>query len=107
MFFSNIPHERLEWELRAHDLPTDMVTSAYPCILISTGMHRVLVDTGAGNMAPSTGEPLRNLEKAGTRTTEIDSVILAHEDADHIERLPGREASRPPSANKLPLGYDE
>jgi len=84
LFFSNVPQRRLEKELRAHGLPTDTVTGTYTCLMISTGRHKVLLDTGGGNMAPSTGELLRNLEKAGTRATEIDVVILTHGHPDHI-----------------------
>ncbi len=84
MFFASVPQERFEQELRAHNLPTDVVTGTYTCLLISTGRNKVLLDTGAGNMAPSTGELLGNLEKAGTRATEIDSIILTHGHPDHI-----------------------
>jgi glyoxylase-like metal-dependent hydrolase (beta-lactamase superfamily II) len=84
LFFANVPRERLEEELRAHGLRTDEVTGTYTCLLVSTGENKVLIDTGAGNMAPSTGELLANLEKAGTRASEIDTVILTHGHPDHI-----------------------
>jgi glyoxylase-like metal-dependent hydrolase (beta-lactamase superfamily II) len=84
LFFANVPTERLEEELRARGLRTDEITSTYTCLLVSTGENKVLIDTGAGNMAPSTGELLANLEKAGTRASEIDTVILTHGHPDHI-----------------------
>jgi glyoxylase-like metal-dependent hydrolase (beta-lactamase superfamily II) len=84
MFFSNVPQERLEKELQAQGLPTDTITGPYTCVLVSTGKHKVLLDTGAGGMAPSTGELLRNLEQTGTDPSEIDVVILTHAHPDHI-----------------------
>ncbi len=83
-FFANVPQQRLEEELRAHGLRADEVTGTYTCLLISTGKNKVLIDTGAGKMAPSTGELLVNLEKAGARPSEIDTVILTHGHPDHI-----------------------
>jgi glyoxylase-like metal-dependent hydrolase (beta-lactamase superfamily II) len=84
LFFANVSQQRLEEELRAHGLRTDEITGTYTCLLVSTGKNKVLVDTGAGKMAPSTGELLLNLEKAGARPSEIDTVILTHGHPDHI-----------------------
>jgi glyoxylase-like metal-dependent hydrolase (beta-lactamase superfamily II) len=84
LFFANVPQQRLEEELRAHGLRTDEVTGTYTCLLVSTGKNKVLIDTGAGKVAPSTGELLINLEKAGARPSEIDTVILTHGHPDHI-----------------------
>ncbi len=83
-FFANVPQQRLEEELRAHGLRTDEIAGTYTCLLVLTGKNKVLIDTGAGKIAPSTGELLVNLEKAGARPTEIDTVILTHGHPDHI-----------------------
>ena len=78
-FFANVPREDVEEVLRRHNLPTDCITTPYTCLFVDTGQHRVLIDTGAGNLAaaapmmfPSvdhsttvTGMLLRNLEAAG------------------------------------------
>jgi hypothetical protein len=53
--FSNVPQELLEDNLRNHDLPTNQVETPYICLLVKTGKHKVLVDTGAAEMAPTTG----------------------------------------------------
>ncbi|MEJ2009451.1 MAG: MBL fold metallo-hydrolase [Acidobacteriota bacterium] len=84
LFFSNVPQQRFEEELRSHGLPTDEVVSTYTCLLVSTGKKKVLIDTGAGQMAPSTGELPANMEKAGVRANEIDAVVLTHGHPDHI-----------------------
>jgi glyoxylase-like metal-dependent hydrolase (beta-lactamase superfamily II) len=83
-FFSNVPQEDLERELRARQLEPDQIISTYTCLLIKTERNKVLVDAGAANLAPTTGELLRNLEKAGVKATEIDTVLLTHGHPDHI-----------------------
>jgi glyoxylase-like metal-dependent hydrolase (beta-lactamase superfamily II) len=83
-FFANVPQPRLEEELRAHGLRPDEIKGTYTCLLVSTGKNKLLIDTGAGKIAPSTGELLVNLEKAGARPNEIDTVILTHGHPDHI-----------------------
>ncbi len=83
-FFANVPQQRLEEELRAHGLRSDEIAGTYTCLLVSTGKNKVLIDTGAGKMAPSTGELLGNLERAGVGAREIDAVILTHGHPDHI-----------------------
>jgi glyoxylase-like metal-dependent hydrolase (beta-lactamase superfamily II) len=83
-FFSNVPQEDLERELRARQLEPDQIISTYTCLLIKTERNKVLVDAGAANLAPTTGELLRNLEKAGVKAAEIDTVLLTHGHPDHI-----------------------
>jgi glyoxylase-like metal-dependent hydrolase (beta-lactamase superfamily II) len=83
-FFSNVPQEDLERELRARQLEPDQIISTYTCLLIKTERNKVLVDAGAANLAPTTGELLRNLEKGGVKATEIDTVLLTHGHPDHI-----------------------
>jgi glyoxylase-like metal-dependent hydrolase (beta-lactamase superfamily II) len=97
-FFANVPREQVEAALRRHNLPTDRVTTPYTCLVIDTGQHRVLVDTGAGNLAaaapamfPSvdhattvTGTLLRNLEAAEIQPSSVDTVIITHAHPDHV-----------------------
>ena len=62
--FANAPRERLEQALRQHNLqPEQWVEwiSPYICVVINTGEHRVLVDTGADGLDPNTGKLLQNL----------------------------------------------
>ena len=56
-------------------------------LLIDTGDHRVLVDTGCGPN-PSReghGKLLGLLKDAGIATSDIDTVIITHRHWDHIE----------------------
>jgi glyoxylase-like metal-dependent hydrolase (beta-lactamase superfamily II) len=84
MLFANAPEERLLQELPAYSPSPAQVTTPYTCLLVDTGGHRVLVDTGAGAMAPSTGRLLDNLRAEGIMPEDIDTVILTHGHADHI-----------------------
>jgi glyoxylase-like metal-dependent hydrolase (beta-lactamase superfamily II) len=58
--------------------------SPYICLVINTGEHRVLVDTGADGLGQNTGKLVRNLKNEGIEPEDIDSVILTHGHPDHI-----------------------
>jgi glyoxylase-like metal-dependent hydrolase (beta-lactamase superfamily II) len=85
--FSNAPEEYLEQTLRKHNLSLEQWTewvSPYICLVINTGEHRVLVDTGAGGLAPTTGKLVQNLKIIGIAPDEIDTIIITHGHPDHI-----------------------
>jgi len=85
--FANAPRTRLEQALREHNLqPEQWVEwiSPYICLVINTGEHRVLVDTGADGLDPNTGKLLQNLKAEGIAPEDIDTVILTHGHPDHI-----------------------
>jgi glyoxylase-like metal-dependent hydrolase (beta-lactamase superfamily II) len=85
--FANAPGESLEQVLRSYNLEPEQWTewvSPYICLLINTGEHRVLVDTGADGLSPDTGKLLENLKAGGTEPEDIDTVILTHGHPDHI-----------------------
>jgi glyoxylase-like metal-dependent hydrolase (beta-lactamase superfamily II) len=97
-FFANVLREEVEEVLRRHHLPTDRITTPYTCLFVDTGQHRVLIDTGAGNLAaaaqkmfPSvdhsttvTGKLLGHLEAAGIEPATVDTVIITHAHPDHV-----------------------
>jgi glyoxylase-like metal-dependent hydrolase (beta-lactamase superfamily II) len=58
--------------------------SSYTCLLIDTGNQLVLVDTGAGNLAPTTGRLLENLRQEDVAPQDIGIVILSHGHPDHL-----------------------
>ena len=85
--FANAPKEHLEQTLREHNLQPEQWTewiSPYICLVVNTGKHQVLVDTGAGGLDPNTGKLLQNLQAAGIAPGDIDTVILTHGHPDHI-----------------------
>ena len=87
IFFANAPKERLERVLRKHNLDPkrwEQYVSPYSSLVINTGKHRVLVDTGAGSLEPTTGKLIPNLRAEGITPEDIDTVILTHGHPDHI-----------------------
>jgi glyoxylase-like metal-dependent hydrolase (beta-lactamase superfamily II) len=90
LLFGNAPREHLEKTLRQHNIQLEHWVewvSSYNCLLVNTGEHRVLVDTGAagaGGLAPNTGRLIQNLKAAGIAPEDIDMVIITHGHPDHI-----------------------
>ena len=87
LLFANAPRERLDQALREHDIEPEKWTewvSPYICLLVNTGKHLALVDTGADGLDPNTGKHLQNLKAEGIAPGDIDMVILTHCHPDHI-----------------------
>ncbi len=85
--FANAPGELLEQILPEHNIQIERWTewiTPYICLLVNTGEHRVLVDTGADGLDPNTGRLLQNLQTEGIVPEDIDMVILTHCHPDHI-----------------------
>ncbi|MEM2905851.1 MAG: MBL fold metallo-hydrolase [Candidatus Bathyarchaeia archaeon] len=86
-FFVNAPKEELEQMLREHGLNSDgweEYVSPYVSLVINTGDGLILVDTGAGAMAATTGKLMQNLQSEGLAPEDFDKVILTHAHPDHI-----------------------
>jgi glyoxylase-like metal-dependent hydrolase (beta-lactamase superfamily II) len=87
LLFANAPTTPLKQALRAHGLQLTQWTewvSPYICLVIDTGEHTVLVDTGAGNLGPHTGRLLASLQVIGVAPKDVDTVFLTHGHPDHI-----------------------
>jgi len=54
------------------------------CLLIDSGDHKILIDTGCGDGFQATaGRLVKNLEAEGIRCSDIDSIIITHGHIDH------------------------
>ena len=87
LLFANAPSEQLAPFLEAHGIDADSWTewvSCYPALLVNTGEELVLVDTGAGDFAPSTGRLIPQLRELDITPEDIGTVILTHGHPDHI-----------------------
>ena len=87
LLFENALTADLDPVLRAHNIDPDAwheYVSPYSALLIDTGQHRVLVDTGAGGRAPSNGKLVGNLRAEGVDPAAIDMVVLTHGHPDQI-----------------------
>ena len=82
--FGNAAEEERNRVLCSRGMPTDMVQSSLTSLVVTTGRHRVLIDTGIGPFMPSTGHLLENLRAAGIEPESIDVVVLTHGHPDHI-----------------------
>ena len=85
--FANAPNEHLVQALGEHGIQPDQWiewTSTYVCLAIKTGDYVVLVDTGAGDLAPTTGKLEQNIKAANLLHEDIDIVITTHAHPDHI-----------------------
>ena len=82
--FGNAPQAELQQALIDFNFPADYWVGTYTCLVIKTGGRCILVDTGPGNAAPSTGHLLQNLRAEGIQPEDIDTVIITHAHPDHI-----------------------
>ncbi|CAM8625686.1 GloB Zn-dependent hydrolases, including glyoxylases [Comamonadaceae bacterium] len=84
-FVRNAPLGEVQELLRSQNLPTDYLDVPYTAFLVIAGNRKVLMDTGfSDNGGPTTGRLLANLNAAGYKAEDIDTVILSHFHGDHI-----------------------
>jgi len=86
LLFSNASRESLALIQPKYNIPTPWTewVSPYTCLVINTGKYLVLVDTGAGSLAQTTGKLLENLRAENITPEDIDIVINTHGHPDHL-----------------------
>lgn len=84
-FVRNAPLNEVQDLLRSQNLPTEYVDVPYTPFLIVAGNRRVLIDTGFADNGPATtGWLVGNLNAAGFKVEDIDTVVISHHHGDHI-----------------------
>jgi glyoxylase-like metal-dependent hydrolase (beta-lactamase superfamily II) len=83
-YFPYVEPQLLAQALADHGLSAEQIPSPFSGLVVNTGSHRVLIDTGAGPLAPCTGALPANLRAAGIVRESIDTVILSHGHPDHV-----------------------
>ncbi len=90
--FPAVPPEEMSEMMRAHFLSSDTLMLEQNALVVNTGRHLVLFDTGMGEsmgqhskmFGPTTGKMLQNLRAAGIEPGQIDVVCATHAHCDHV-----------------------
>jgi glyoxylase-like metal-dependent hydrolase (beta-lactamase superfamily II) len=83
-FFANADPALARDELARHGARPDGIRSPYTCLLVDTGRHLVLLDTGGAGWDPGVGRLEESLAAAGVAPDDVDVVVLTHGHPDHI-----------------------
>ncbi len=89
MFAANHPDGTVEPFFEKYGLPAETVSLHMQVTYIETGSHKVLLDTGMGDITfpgnePDNGRLLSGLEAIAVSPEDITDVILSHGHPDHI-----------------------
>ena len=106
LLFTSAPQDRLSAVLAELGLDAEHWpewVNPYTCLLVNTGDHRVLIDTGADGLGPDTGKMLRSLGAAGLAPEEVDLIVFTHAHFDHIGG--NTDAQGKSSLPERPLGH--
>jgi glyoxylase-like metal-dependent hydrolase (beta-lactamase superfamily II) len=85
------PKADLQRILTANRMPTNSWTGPQNAMVVNTGRHLVLFDTGMGDrskaLGPNNGKLVANLRAAGIDPATIDVVAITHAHIDHCWAL--------------------
>ncbi len=76
-------------------LTPGIVPTSFTALLVNTGSKLVLIDTGTGGqLGPGTGMMAGALAAAGVRPTDIDTILISHFHADHINGIKDKDGGK-------------
>jgi glyoxylase-like metal-dependent hydrolase (beta-lactamase superfamily II) len=91
-FVKNATLDAVKGALQDAYLPTDKLPIPFNQLIVNTGRRVVLIDTGTGGqMAPTAGLLLENMDAAGIDPKAVDTVLISHFHGDHILGLRTKE----------------
>ena len=94
-FIRNASAADVDAALAAAFLPPRILPISFTALLVNTGSKLVLIDTGtAGQIVDSAGVLLQNLQAAGIKPGQIDTVLISHFHPDHINGIKDKDGAR-------------
>jgi glyoxylase-like metal-dependent hydrolase (beta-lactamase superfamily II) len=84
-FVKNAKLNEVQDLLKSQGLPTEYIDVPFTAFLLVVGNRKILMDTGFADNGPgTTGRLLANLNAAGMKAEDIDTVVISHYHGDHI-----------------------
>ncbi len=85
--FLGLSKEEITRQLDSNFLPLENAVLEQNALIVNTGSHLVLFDTGMGtakDFGPTTGKLLDSMKQAGIDPKDIDAVVMSHAHIDHL-----------------------
>ncbi len=87
----------MQRQLDSNFLPLANAVLEQNALIVNTGRHLVLFDTGLGTAADfgkTTGKLLNSMKQAGIDPKDIDAVVMSHAHIDHLGGIVGDDGKR-------------
>jgi glyoxylase-like metal-dependent hydrolase (beta-lactamase superfamily II) len=85
--FLGLSKEEIARQLSSNFLPLENAVLEQNALIVNTGSHLVLFDTGMGSakdFGPTTAKLLNSIKAAGIDPKDIDAVVMSHAHIDHL-----------------------
>jgi glyoxylase-like metal-dependent hydrolase (beta-lactamase superfamily II) len=85
--FLGLSKDEIAKQLTDNFLPLENAVLEQNAVIVNTGSHLILFDTGMGtakDFGPTTGKLLNSMKQAGIDPKDIDAVVMSHAHIDHL-----------------------